>query len=521
MNRVVLMVKKKIPLFFSVCLILISLVFVISCTRSESQAPLAETEPPIEEPRPSDIDEVTIQPDNQSGKDVKLPDQPKTGLTEPEPAPAEIDPSGEFQNTSRDFVNTIAGILSSDDVVLTDKNIRELEEIISILEEAHGKMANNAGQACDDLSEVQKRLRSLREELRIEPVEFAELHVPPPERTGDKYVILSGIWLRETRLALRDLERHKEDGANSILITVPLDCDAELNFSTPSKEALAMYVQAAHASGMGVVLSLCQGPPAGYSRGWHDAFFGGNVEVSGEAALGALTPFVIEWVEFAEEYDVEVFMPVIEPIMWASMDTRYWEMDDQSAGEICGIVTDWMRALLPTMKERYSGELMFATHNRVVGDSPFFELDFSGYDYIANWESGEEIVTQLSQECRSTGTCQGLIHHITLYVGGLEFEPAYVLTEDEQATAYHEYFRQTWNREMTAGVMLDLGIGKEYFGRPAELVIESWLADIDKVPVRNIDTLWSTRGLFEILDKILSPSEVTYSEEWLYPPSHD
>jgi hypothetical protein len=86
-------------------------------------------------------------------------------------------------------------------------------------------------------------------------------------------------------------------------------------------------------------------------------------------------------------------------------------------------------------------------------------------------------------------------------------------------TAYNEFFRQTWNHEMTAGIMLDQGVGKEYLGRPAERVIESWLADTDKVTSRNIDALWRTQGLFEILDKILSPSEVTYSEEWLYPPT--
>lgn len=515
------MVKTKLPLSFSVCLFFISLVFVISCASPESQAPLVETEPPVEKFRPPDTGEITVPSDEQPKEDVELPEQSEIELEEPAPAPAEIDPSVEFHDVSRDFVNTIAGILSGDDIILADNSIRELEEIISILERVREKIEDDASRTCDELSEVRQRLAGLRKELGVEPVEFAGLRVPAPERTGDKYVILSGIWLREARLALKDLERHKEYGANSILITVPLDCDAELNFSTPSREALAMYVQAAHASGMSVVLSLCQGPPAGYSRGWHDAFFGENVEVSGEAVLGALTPFVINWVEFAEDYDVEVFMPVVEPIMWASMDTRYWEMDDQTAGEICGVVTDWMQALLPAMRERYSGELMFATHNRVAGDSPYFRLDFSGYGYIANWESGEEIVDQLSQECRSMDICHGLIHHITLYVGGLEFEPAYVLTEDEQATAYHEYFRQTWDQEMTAGVMLDLGVGKEYFDRPAEQVIESWLEDIDKVPVKNVDTLWSTRGLFEILDKMLSPSEVTYSEEWLYPPSHD
>ena len=162
---------------------------------------------------------------------------------------------------------------------------------------------------------------------------------------------------------------------------------------------------------------------------------------------------------------------------------------------------------------------MFATHNRVQGSSPFFQLDFSGYDYIADWETGEDLVTALSQECASLDSCKGLIHHITLYVGGLEFEPAYTLTEEEQATAYNEFFRQTWDNKMSAGIMLDQGVGKEYFGRPAEEVIESWLADTDKIASRNIDALWRTLGLFELLDKILSPSEVTYSEEWLYPPN--
>jgi len=164
---------------------------------------------------------------------------------------------------------------------------------------------------------------------------------------------------------------------------------------------------------------------------------------------------------------------------------------------------------------------MFATHNRVTGDSPYFQLDFSGYDYIASWEAGEEIVAQLSEECKSSDTCQGLIHHVTLYVGGLEFEPACVLTEEEQATAYNEYFRQTWDNDTTAGIMLDLGVGKDYLGRPAEAVIESWLADSPRVPLRNIDALWSADGLFDLLDKILSPSEVTYSDEWLEPPSND
>ncbi len=347
------------------------------------------------------------------------------------------------------------------------------------------------------------------------------LRLSEPEKIGDRYVILSGIWLREARLALRDLERHKKMGANTIMITVPLDCDADLNFSAPSQEVIAMYVQAAHASGMRVLLTLCQGPPAGYSRGWHGAYFGEQKEVDGKAVLDALTPFVMEWAEFAEEFQVELFMPIVEPIMWASMDTVYWEMDDAAADEVCGIVSEWMQEILPGIKERYSRELMFATHNRVTGSSPYFELDFTGYDYIANWESGEEIVTQLSQECLSSDTCRGLIHHITLYVGGLDFEPAYVLTEEEQATAYDEFFRQTWDNEATAGVMLDLGVGKEYLDRPAEEVVTSWLESTPKVASRKLDVLWTIDGIFDVMDKILSPDEVTYSDDWLEPPSHN
>ncbi len=500
--------QKIILLIFLPCFI--GLAFLNACGGSEDRGPVTEPEYP-----------ATEQPDRPLKEEAPLPGQPDSETADIETPPAQVNPAEEYGNVTRDFVNTIAGILSGDDIVITPRNIEELERVISVLAEAQKRIDADLSPAPDALSESQQRLADLRQELGIEPIEFSDLRIPSPEPAGDRYVILSGIWLREARLALRDLERHKEYGANNILITVPLDCDAELNFSTCSKEAIAMYVQAAHASGMSVSLTLCQGPPGGYSRGWHDAFFGEQVEVSGKAVLDALTPFVMEWAEFAAEYQVEIFMPVIEPIMWASMDTRYWEMDDQTAGEICGIVTEWMQALLPVIKERYSGRLMFATHNRVTGDSPYFQLDFSGYDYIANWESGEEIVTQLSQEYISTGTCQGLIHHVTLYVGGLEFEPAYVLTEEEQAIAYNEYFRHAWNNEATAGIMLDLGVGKDYIGRPAEEVIESWLADSPRVPSKNIDVLWSVDGLFDLLDKILSPTEVAYSDEWLEPPSHN
>jgi len=494
------MISKAIFLFLLICLL--SSFFSIGCTPLENQTPLKEAAPLKEDNQPTESD-------GQLRKETALPEKPKSEITEPQTPQNQANFVNEYQNAAQRFVNTIAGILADADIPLTEENIRELEQIILILQQAQESIDYNTAPGLDELSEVPERLESLCETLHIEPLEFSELRVSAPARIGEKYVIISGIWLREARLALRDLGRHKENGANCILVTVPLDCDSLLNFSTPSQEALAMYVQAAHASGMSVLLSPCQGPPAGYSRGWHEAFFGEKKELSGKDVLDALTPFVIEWAEFAEKYEVEIFMPVIEPIMWASMDTRYWEMDDQTAGEICDIVTEWMHEILPMMGERYSGELMFATHNRVVGNSPFFKLDFSGYDYIADWEAGEDLVTELSQECEATDSCRGLIHHITLYVGGLDFEPAYTLTEEEQATAYNEFFRQTWNHEMTAGIMLDQGVGKEYFGKPAERVIESWLADTDKVAT----------SLFEILDKILSPSEITYSEEWLHPPT--
>lgn len=429
-----------------------------------------------------------------------------------------------YEEVSEDFVNTFTAVMLNllvNNISVTPQDIEELQEITSALGEFQDRMEQDDSLTLDVLEEIEQRLADLRQVLFIQPTNFTTLRLSEPEKIGDRYVVLSGIWLREARLALRDLERHKKMGANTIMITVPLDCDADLNFSTPSHEVIAMYVQAAHASGMRVLLTLCQGPPAGYSRGWHDAYFGEGREVSGKAVLDALTPFVMEWAEFAEEFQVELFMPLVEPIMWASMDTVYWEMDDQRANEVCGAVSEWMQEILPGIKERYSRELMFATHNRVTGNSPYFELDFTGYDYIANWESGGQIVTQLSQECLSSDTCRGLIHHITLYVGGLDFEPAYVLTEEEQSTAYDEFFRQTWDNEATAGVMLDLGVGKEYLDRPAEEVVTSWLTGTPKVPSRNLEILWTIEGLFDVMDKILSPDEITYSDEWLEPPSHN
>lgn len=450
--------------------------------------------------------------------ETATPEKTGPAVTEPPPPPPDI--AAEYKAVSGDFVSTVAGIISAADVALSGDEISGLEEIITLIDRARNAVDDNDLSVLETFPEISERLLVFRKRLGIEAVDFSGLCIPAPERVEGKYVIASGIWLRETRLALQDLPRHKEDGVNAVLVPVPLDCDADLNFSTPPREAIAAYVQAAHASGMAVFLTLCQGPPAGYSRGWHAAYFGEKKEVSGADVFAALTPFVLDWAEFAEEYGVEVFMPVVEPIMWASMDTAYWEMDDAPAAEVCGVTTAWMQSILPGIRELYSGRLMFATHNRVGADSSYFELDFSGYDFIADWEAGADLVADISGACASFNSCLGVIHHITLYVGGLDFEPAHTLTEEEQAIAYDDFFRLTWNEINSAGIMLDLGVGKEYFGRPAEQVIESWLAETNKVPPASIDTLWRTRGLFELLDAILSPSETIYSDEWLNPPGH-
>lgn len=426
-----------------------------------------------------------------------------------------LQPELVLQNTSDEFVDTIAGILSSGDVSFKDEDIEDLEEIISFLSIARENISTDANVSLNYSLIAKDRLKKFHDGLNISLVDFSNLAVVAPEIGAEKSVILSGIWIRETRLALMDIEQFKDDGANNILINVPLDADFDFNFTVPTMDAIGFYVNAIHKSGMCVTLMLGQGPPSGYSSGWHDHFASGCNFSYGEKALNNLTPFVLEWADFAEQYDVEIYMPVLEPIMWASLHPRYWEMNDSEAEVAEDLVSNWMQNILPLLRERYSGTLMFATHNRVDNNPPIFILNFTGYDIVCSWEEGEDVDSAVFNICSSCPTCNGVVHHRTMYIGGLSHEPAYELSLEQQAENYNSYFQNTWNNDLTVGIMLDLGVGKEYRGRPAEDVIQSWLNDTEKVSSHDIDVLWDTEGLFELMDSILSPDFVMYSDQWI------
>jgi len=299
-----------------------------------------------------------------------------------------------------------------------------------------------------------------------------------PKKPVDKY---KGVWMpfmRETRIALDDIDNLKLDGINIVSIGIKVCLTDEIT-ECESEDEIIDVINEFHKNGIRTFLILNPAHPD----------FGVNPfssEASGRALLDKLTPLVLKWANISEDYGVEMFCPANEPQMLSYQN----EKD----------VSDWAQQLLPELREVYHGKIAFIVQTFGEG---IYAYDLSGYDYIANggltctkdieehpdWI--ERVIKENTDRLKSLYPGQKYI----LFGAGAFTGPDYywwepiapenmlnnmpelpvdffTVSSESQAEYYNILFNETW--EPMEGYFIPVFKGWEYRGKPAERVIREW-----------------------------------------------
>lgn len=281
----------------------------------------------------------------------------------------------------------------------------------------------------------------------------------------------SGVLVYE---ALRDdVQRLRQDGINTlsfgILYSIGLDDNISLETGGPpwfqgTKEDWIALIDEAHANGFAVFLTVnTQVPDAPESPTDLDKF------------IQNINPVILEWAEIAERHHVELFAPLNEP------DCVFEGVDSDETLEARAY--SWGQDILPELRARYSGKLVF----RVMDGFPA-SANFSGYDLIGfdsfpetglnGWRQyiRGKIETALSLAARDG--CENVIlaefGAITESIPLLQIQ---VVDENTQAEIYQITFEEGWGKLKGFFTLSWTMQGVGFKDKPVEQVVKEWYTE--------------------------------------------
>jgi len=292
----------------------------------------------------------------------------------------------------------------------------------------------------------------------------------------------TGIWmpfLRETRIALGDIDNLRLDGINIVAIGIKI-CQDEANnnfYVCEDENEIMNSINEFHKNGIKTFLILNPANPDSKINPH-------SPEKKGIALLDKLTPIVLNWSEIAEEYGVEMFCPLNEPQILA-----YKNDNDVSA---------WAKDILPKIRRRYNGKLVF----EVQGAKDHL-YNLTGYDYVADGgftstkdiaDHPEWIEEMINEEFLALKLNYPGFKYIFFNAGAFTgpdyywWEPIaienmknnsegwpddfFTVSFESQADFYNIFFNITWTE--VDGYFLPVYKGWEYRNKPAEKVIRQW-----------------------------------------------
>ena len=303
--------------------------------------------------------------------------------------------------------------------------------------------------------------------------------IKPPDIKIKKY---KGIWmpfLREVRIALGDLDNLKLDGINIVAIGIKICKDEENNnfYVGEDENEIKNSINEFHKNGFKTFLILNPANP--------DSKINPNSpEGKGKILLDKLTPLVLNWSVIAEKYGVEMFCPVNEPQILAYKNDN--------------VVSDWAQEILPRIRERYKGKIVF----EVQGAKDHL-YNLTGYDYLADGgltctkdiaDHPEWIKEMINEEFLALKSNYPGFKYLFFNAGAFTgpdyywWEPIapenmknnsngwpddfFTVSPKSQAEFYDMFFNITWKG--VDGYFLPVYKGWEYRGKPAEEVIRDW-----------------------------------------------
>lgn len=303
--------------------------------------------------------------------------------------------------------------------------------------------------------------------------------IKPPDVNITKY---KGLWmpfLRETKIALNDISNLKTDGINIVAIGIRVCRDEEFYVCEDENE-IKNSINEFHKNGIKTFLILNPAHPG--SR-----ITPHSPEASGRHLLDELTPLVLKWSIIAEKYGVEMFSPVNEPQLLSHENEH---------------VSSWAQEILPLIRERYNGNIIFEVQ---CAKENVYNL--SGYDYVADGgltcnkdiKDHPEWIEHMVDERLATLKSIYPVSKYLFFGAGAFTGPDYYWWEpiapenmrdthkefpedffnvsfESQADFYDIFFNRTWNE--VDGYFLPVYKGWEYRNKPAEEVVRKWFNEM-------------------------------------------
>jgi hypothetical protein len=300
--------------------------------------------------------------------------------------------------------------------------------------------------------------------------------IRPPDIKITKY---KGIWmpfLRETKIALSDIDNLKLDGINIVAIGIKV-CKNEEFYVCEDENEIKNSISEFHKNGIKTFLILNTAHPDSGINPY-------SSEASGKPLLDKLTPLVLKWADISEEYGVEIFCPVNEPQLLS-----YKNKKD---------ISEWAQEILPEIRRRYSGKIVFQIQGAKEN-----VYNLAGYDYVADGGltctkdivDNPEWIGHLIDEELSALKAAYPTHKYLFFGAGAFTGPDYYWWEpispenmkdnpqgwpedfftvsfESQADFYDMFFNKTWDE--VDGYFLPVYKGWEYRNKPAEEVIRRW-----------------------------------------------
>jgi hypothetical protein len=321
--------------------------------------------------------------------------------------------------------------------------------------------------------------------------------------------------IREARIALANIDKLKSDGFDTVLIQAQIVPGENDTILIPGKEVYKFYINAFRASGFRVWLAV--GHTSYDFSKYRDTLSSEELE----KYYNLSEPHILEWASLAENFTVSAFIPMEEPEDFIEKESPPKLSDEQQ-----NFLSNWSQDLLPKVKSRYSGDIVFSIEDwRSMGsklnpEGVTYEkgpgINYSGYSYIAlkatylNGLDREGWVEEMEIRLRNANEYADLygVNGVVWYEAGTPMGPGLEphlgthlinLSDEEQATAFSDTINLS-NDNNLKGIFFKLSPEQPHEGtwnfldKPAEMIIREEFSKYGIIEEKSIDKLWTSLG---------------------------
>jgi len=293
-----------------------------------------------------------------------------------------------------------------------------------------------------------------------------------------------GAWgarLDELRSYLLNAAKLREDGVDTIMMEAEIVLDPETHEpKSIGDDIFIFYLQALKREGFRIILipnAMHPNLAQGLEYDWENSSDPDKDYYPSYELIRKFDEVVLKWAAIAEEYDVEAFLPMLEPYKLAG--------DYQMASQ-------WLQEILPQIREVYSGQV-WATeimHDIGHGLSIPRPLNYSGYNFLVSgppagwkeanyWEDMIEFFIQKGLEYTDNYSMQGFgLYEYGGYTGGIWYEDVQMaaigqnLTQEQAANIAEAFIRQASGKIKAS--FPRMSVGWVDFDTPSYEIITAW-----------------------------------------------